>query len=321
MIKQFTFKFSGRLGNNIVSIFNALHIHRCNKNSLLLIPKSRYITKQIIDYHSILSNNKKRSEPEDYLFLNKNNYFPKNIDTNIQKVYIPNIYYWKKNQSMCNTTYIKFAERISTKDIVCDNILGLTKPKNPIGNNDLLIHIRSTDIHKNDPHKAYAQPPIAFYQKVIQDNNFENIYVISDDNTNFVIRSLIEKYPNAHIVNEKDVKKAFNLIRYAKNICTSMSSFCTMASFCKPICLLEKNIFTFEYLCYKPGVWHFSYMFDETLKRDGYNFHIYRFIDYPFMIKQNDIFISNWSFTEDTKKIMINYPISNIEKIKDHEYR
>jgi hypothetical protein len=315
MIEQLVFRFSGRYGNNIIQLANALHIHLNRPNSFLDIPNTRRnnINPKIIDkhrvYHNLFKNN------IDLIFLsNEAQLFYK-------KCYISNIYYWKKSsRPYYGIKYMTFEDRIAQLDILVNEVLEL-KDTPYIPDTDLLIHVRSTDIYKAEPHKSYAQPPISFYNKVIEDSKCNNIYILSDDNKNFVVEYLQKTYrPKTILVEEPDAKKAYNILRNTKNVCTSTSSFCTTATLLKPK-NQTKNIFTYEYLCYKPGVWHYDVMFDSILKRPSYNFHIYKINNYVFMTKNNNEFIGNWTFTTETKNIMKNHNISNIIKLSDHEFR
>ena len=61
-------------------------------------------------------------------------------------------------------------------------------PKVDVKENDLYIHIRGGDIFQPSPHKMYAQPPLCFYEKIINKYIFNNIYIISMDRSNIIIR-------------------------------------------------------------------------------------------------------------------------------------
>ena len=104
--------------------------------------------------------------------------------------------------------------------------------------NDLYIHIRSSDIFmNNDPNYApdYAQPPLCFYQKIIDNYKFNQIHIISQDNANPVIDQLINN--NNNIIYEENYidNDIANLIN-AYNIVGSISSFLTS------IIKLNKNL-------------------------------------------------------------------------------
>ena len=59
-------------------------------------------------------------------------------------------------------------------------------PKIIVNPNDLFIHIRSGDIFKYKSNKgmSYAQPPLCFYQSIINIFKFRNIFIISQDKRN-----------------------------------------------------------------------------------------------------------------------------------------
>ena len=53
--------------------------------------------------------------------------------------------------------------------------------------NDLSINIRSGDIFINIINKIYSQPPLCFYQKIINENNYSNIFIVSNGHENPVV--------------------------------------------------------------------------------------------------------------------------------------
>jgi hypothetical protein len=63
---------------------------------------------------------------------------------------------------------------------------------------DLIIHMRSGDIFNiNFPLNQYIQPPISFYIKIIQENTFKNIYILSENyQINPIIPELLKKFNN-----------------------------------------------------------------------------------------------------------------------------
>ena len=75
------------------------------------------------------------------------------------------------------------------KDDILSNL-----PKVAVEPNDLYIHIRGHDIFQVSPQNHYIQPPLCYYEKLIDYNKFNKIYIISKDKTNVVIELLINKY-------------------------------------------------------------------------------------------------------------------------------
>ena len=93
-----------------------------------------------------------------------------------------------------------------------------------INSNDLYIHIRGGDVFQKNPLKYYSQPPLCFYERIINNIKFENIYIVSMDNNNIVIDSLTKKYNKiTNIKNKLDYDIA--LLCNAYNIVLSVSSF------------------------------------------------------------------------------------------------
>ena len=121
-------------------------------------------------------------------------------------------------------------------DLKIENRLDIIKnevvnnlPKVKINKTDLIIHFRSSDIfqHKNDFEHApdYAQPPLCFYEKILNNFNFSKIYIISvDDVYNPVIKKLKNKYPNL-IYKENPLEIDLSYLVRGYNIVGSISSF------------------------------------------------------------------------------------------------
>ena len=105
------------------------------------------------------------------------------------------------------------------KDEILRNLPNVTtKP------NDLYMHIRGGDIFSYLPLNFYSQPPLCFYEKVINRNKYKNIYLISQDNLNVVVDPLIKKYPNI-IFNKNDFETDISLLAHAYYIACSIGSF------------------------------------------------------------------------------------------------
>ena len=119
----------------------------------------------------------------------------------------------------------------------------------------LFIHIRSGDIFIDVLSEKYSQPPLCFYQKIINNYNFEKIYIISSDNLNPVINKLINLYPNI-IFTRNSIKKDISFLINAYNIVASISSFLIS------IISLNYNLkYIWDYNIYKLGekYYHFHY--------------------------------------------------------------
>ena len=108
-------------------------------------------------------------------------------------------------------------------------------PKYESNENDLYIHVRSGDIFQSFLHPRYGQPPLCFYEYIINNFQFRKIFIVSEDKSNPVINALLKKYINISYLNNSFVEDVSYIIN-AYNLVFSTSSFC--------LCLarLSKNI-------------------------------------------------------------------------------
>ena len=88
----------------------------------------------------------------------------------------------------------------------------------------LYVNIRGGHIFMRALHSHYSQPPLCFYEKVIDNNKFQNIYIISNDRRNVVLDALMNKYKNI-IFNHIDYKTDVAMLVHAFNVVASVSSF------------------------------------------------------------------------------------------------
>ena len=112
--------------------------------------------------------------------------------------------------------------QISTNYIKEEIIRNL--PEVNIDPNDLYIHIRGGDIFDTYISPVYAQPPLCFYEKIIEHNKFKNIYILAMDKKNPVLDALINKHREI-IFQQHDDEYDISLLVHAFNIVASTSSF------------------------------------------------------------------------------------------------
>ena len=87
----------------------------------------------------------------------------------------------------------------------------------------LYIHIRVNKLNIN-----YAQPPLCFYETIINNFNFKNIYLISGISNIPLIDKLLIEYPNIKFQNNsKEVDISY--LANAYNLVGSVSSFFEVA--------------------------------------------------------------------------------------------
>ena len=95
-------------------------------------------------------------------------------------------------------------------------------PQLKIDKDDLYMHIRVNN------HIDYAQPPLCFYETILKNFNFKNIYIISGTRSNSVIDKLVREYPN--IIFQKNSREVdISYLANAYNLVGSISSFFEVA--------------------------------------------------------------------------------------------
>jgi hypothetical protein len=116
----------------------------------------------------------------------------------------------------------------------------------PLEDTTLVIHIRSGDIMKEGCHGFYVQPPFSFYKKVIDENNFKKIIIVTEpDKKNPAIELLLNSYSNVSI-ESTILYDDVSIILSAQNlICNSQGTFGHMLALLSPNL---KNIYIPYYL-------------------------------------------------------------------------
>jgi hypothetical protein len=99
-------------------------------------------------------------------------------------------------------------------------------PKVKVNPYDLFIYIRGGDIFEtlNISHKDYQQPPLCFYENVLNKFTFRNVIIISEDKFNPVILLLIKEYPHI-IYNKNNIKLDISYLINSFNTISAVSSF------------------------------------------------------------------------------------------------
>ena len=164
-------------------------------------------------------------------------------------------------------------------------------PKITTNTKDLYIYIRSGDSFQPNGN-GYTPAPYCFYQKVISNYKFDDIYLISEDDKSPIIKKLLKDYPYIkHTLNSKEIDLAILMSSY--NLVNSFSSF-SQAS----IAFNDNLINLFEYEVYKleTAIVHFHYDIDKLNK----TFNVFRMRPSEYYtIKMHD-----WKNTEEQRKLL-----------------
>lgn len=177
-------------------------------------------------------------------------------------------------------------------------------PKLIINDDDLYIHIRSGDIFNTCPVSPYAQPPLCFYDNIIQNFKFKRIIIISSNKDNPNIPKLMKRFPNI-IFQKNSLSTDISALISSPNIVSSISSFLIS------IIQLNYNLkFLWEYSIYniKQKIRHYHY---DLYKYPKNNYTIYRME--PSLLYKNKMYI--WKNSKIQRKLIIKEKCINFFRV------
>ena len=155
---------------------------------------------------------------------------------------------------------------------------------------DIGIHIRSGDIFKTigNSHSKYLQPPLYFYEKIINENISKLIVIVFEDKNNPVIKILIEKYKDKTniIFQSSNIINDIYTLSNCRQLVISNGTFWLCPYFESNII---ENIIIADYM--KHNVW---FKFDDNTK--------YKEISLPNYMEGHV-----WNNTIEQRKIILNY--------------
>jgi len=187
---------TGRLGNFLIKIKNAIHI-ALYYNYNVILPKHNFFNST-------------------YLIINKS--------ITIEAKQITDKYQFFHRDKIENINKSIFDENTDKVINIIKDIF-IFKNIQPLESNDLVIHIRSGDLFiGTSPHPKYLSPPLSYYEKIIENNSYNNIYLIAEDTLNPCINKLLELYPRI-IFKLQNLEQDIKLILSATNVVISIGTF------------------------------------------------------------------------------------------------
>ena len=249
----------GKCQNN--SFINKLFItSNFNFGNILVLLNKLIFYCEIIGCKTIILDKKK------FWFINhKIQISTKNLSIDVG--YYNNSLYLVSNINKLLFSFFKIRPEIRINLIRNEIISNL--PKINTSKKCLYIHIRSGDIFSIKPNGFYSQPPLCFYQTILNNYNFTKIHLISMDKKNPVIVKLINQYSNLLYYNDS-IKNDISKLLNAYNIIASVSSFLNL------IIQMNNNLeFLWDYNIYKTSEKIILYHYD-LYKYPNRNFTIFR---------------------------------------------
>ena len=155
---------------------------------------------------------------------------------------------------------------------------------------DIGIHIRSGDIFQQigNSHSKYLQPPLYFYEKIINENISKKIVIVYESNHNPVVNKLAHKYKDRYniIFQSSSIINDIHTLSNCRQLVGSNGTFWLVPYFESNII---ENIIIADYM--KDNHW---FMFDTNTK--------YHEIALPNYMKGQV-----WKNTLEQREIMVNY--------------
>jgi hypothetical protein len=174
-------------------------------------------------------------------------------------------------------------------------------PVSPIAvsDTDLVIHLRSGDIFaESSRYPGYGQPPLSFYQKVIEQEKPNRCILVFEDKGNVCIEQVeifLTQKAIPFICQSSDVYSDIACLKSSVNLIVGRGTFGNA------ITLLTnrlKKVYFFES----------RYKFKLALLRGA---KVFRVCDKPGNFKSK--VLTDWQNPEEQKKLMLNYDSSNLE--------
>jgi hypothetical protein len=98
----------------------------------------------------------------------------------------------------------------------------------PLPMDTLVIHIRSGDVFRERPHHSLGQPPLSFYEKVLEHSRPQNVVLVYEDTLNPVIPNLQARLESLFIpysIHSGDLRSDLQLLLSARQLVTGNGTF------------------------------------------------------------------------------------------------
>ena len=189
-----------------------------------------------------------------------------------------NISLENKNQINCNSEdticghiyydfFFPVVFKPTARSVILKDEIKRNMPKINTNKNDLYIYIRTGDVFEKSGN-SYSPSPYCFYQKILKQFNFKNIYLVSMDDKSPIITKLLSDYPK--IIHQfHPLEYDFSTIMNAHNLVNCYSSFAQTGIYFNDVI---DNLWEYDFYKLGDRVFHFHHDF-EKLNRE---FNIYR---------------------------------------------
>ncbi len=249
----------GRLGNHLIQLSCALNVAQQSK-SLLIVPSHEILSRREYDFRD--SSGHDCNEPIDGTFFTQQEcfQFPIRFDADrrriLQTFVLPQLE---------RRTWLQRVQRYLSRDT-----------DRAVEEGTLVINMRSgRDIFRNSPppQSDYMQPPLSFYQRVIESNGYDRCIIVTEpDRANPVIAGLLSWHSGIQVKTHKGVLDDMATVLNARHLVLAHSSFTWCLALmsrelrvlhqphtCRVLGIKDFVVNTYELVNFiKPGEWRAS---------------------------------------------------------------
>lgn len=226
--------WGGRLGNNLIQLAQAMYLSRkleCNifvpVHDFLYLDPICSIHNGNVDHNAFAQSIKYLVTYQLFLVdltygdVKKTNGIV--IDPNLFRVFFYNYDIFPFRMTLSDY-------RFFLKEVIAESLP--TSLDTCILDETLVIHIRSGDtFDKQKYHSAYVQPPLGFYLKIINEQSYRDIVIVTEkDFENPCISHLKKMFPKIRI-QASSLEEDVSTLLSARNLVVSLSSFSLVLAF------------------------------------------------------------------------------------------
>ena len=161
----------------------------------------------------------------------------------------------------------------------------------------LTIHLRSGDVFRDRPHPGYGQPPLAFYQRVIDSEDWQQVEIVSEDDSNPCHGPILDYLSGRGIPSHTSgasLSEATRSISQARNLVVSRGTFAPAVLFLSDA---RKRVFVFG---------------REIDKIPSGPNHDYWYVSDRSGQYVEGLLSSNWQNSAIQRRMMVDYPKKNL---------
>jgi hypothetical protein len=110
-------------------------------------------------------------------------------------------------------------------------------PHEPVGDDTLVIHVRSGDIFQpGGSNTKYAQPPLSWYRHLIERSGYDDVLLVTQTRfqrggPNPVVAEIVARWPHVRVVS-RDTEHDLHTLRHARHLALSCGTFSVSAAMC-----------------------------------------------------------------------------------------